>query len=179
MPFNIFLINIIKRLRAISGRGVLVAMWVAALTAAVQAIKVSYMWGYLSCRNSAEYLDCLHIYDRHGNYSEQLNFQRFEITILLSIFVIGLLLRKYTGFLLSLISLFWIGKIYLSWRLYTAAFLKAQEIPDYSLLEGLKRQQLDFLLRDATLWDITVLAICFMLLLWQAKLLLTVIRSTR
>lgn len=178
MRLKYYLGNLAKAVRAISGIDVQVAIWVAGLMASVNALRVSYMMGYLTCRNSDVFLNCINIYDRHGgSYAEHLNVQNLEITISLSIFTIGLLLRRHLGFLLSLAALFWIGKIYLWWRLSTLSFLRAAEIPDHSLLQGLKQQRLDFLLRDATWWDITVLTICLILLVWQARVLLSIVRS--
>ena len=154
------------------------ALVVIALTASISALRTAYNRGYLICANSPEYLDALGILSRHGDNRLLINDLHVQITVCLLICAFGLWLRRPIGLLVSLVAVTWISNIYFLWYRSTAAFMVEQEIPNFSLLQGPGKQHL-VPLRGATWWDIVVLVLVIVLLIWLVKTLVTVLVRSR
>lgn len=155
-----------------------VAVVIALLAAGASAVHASYEAGQLACSNSPEYLSCLGVLSRHGDYLAELNKMHLQISISLFLVAVGFWSRKVLGFLLSLLALIWIGKIYLFWHIDTLAFMHEHDIEEFALLQGPERQHL-VTLRYATWLDAIVLVVIIMLFVWQVKALFGAMRTPR
>jgi hypothetical protein len=147
------------------------ALCVAALTALLSALRVSFDLGYnYGVFKSLE-----------GNHSTCcvyfLGKFLIPITIGFAVVVIGLWLRRSTGFFLSMLALLWVGGFYVLWHLGTLSLLPRMEVRDFSQLPN-QGQHL-FVLIDATWWDLAVLAIMVVLFVWHLKTLLMVNRNVQ
>lgn len=86
---------------------------------------------------------------------------------------IGLLFRNVAGLVVSLLGLTGVGVIYVWWYLWTQGAIEnagLSRLPAGAQVGGLA---------GATGWNLVVLTIVFLLIVWQAVLLVNVLRSVR
>lgn len=98
---------------------------------------------------------------------------RLSITIGLFVCAAGLALRKFSGFIASMLGILWLFWIYAWWQRESVAFLRNLEVADYSKLSDLPHAAG---LRGATWWDLLVLVIVAILFIWQAIALIRVVK---
>ena len=99
------------------------------------------------------------------------------ITLCLCLGLIGLWLRRAIGFYLALFALFATGLFYLLWYRGTLAILRDAELTHFSLLPAQRQKLLP--LYNATWWDLTVLAVVLVVIVWLIKILVSHRRSLR
>lgn len=87
----------------------------------------------------------------------------------LVVLAIGLWLRRGAGLWLSLSALFWEIILYVQWYRATRWIIGVAEVPDFWHLPNQQQRLLP--LNDATWWDILVLAVVILLLVWHIKTL--------
>jgi hypothetical protein len=106
------------------------------------------------------------------DFYHRLNRLHLGITIGLIVTAVGVLMNKMRGFLLSSLGLIWVGVVYLFWYMQTQAYLRNSEVTEYTRLHDPYYRRLIF--NGAGWWDVTVLVLAFLLLVWIA---LTVFRT--
>lgn len=97
------------------------------------------------------------------------------ITIGLVISAVGIYVQRPIGFLLSLIGLLAIAFTYLAWYLGTLSIMRHAEVGSFSQLPSQRQHVLT--LADASWWDIWVLSLTILLILWQSKKLFRSLRT--
>lgn len=99
------------------------------------------------------------------------------ITLCLCVGLIGLWLRRAIGFYLALLALTATGIFYLLWYRGTLAILRDAELTHFSLLPDQPQKLLP--LYNATWWDLIVLAVVLIVIVWLIKILVSRRRSLR
>jgi hypothetical protein len=153
----------------IPSRSLKLAIGVAVLTAASNLIWFLYYWGGLlqAKRNSIA----------QGGDGWLIDWSvvgmHLRIEVVLIIAALGLLSRKVSGLIISLIALIWIGIEYLNWYIWTQRTIEAADIIEIPrVIPGAGN------LYGATGWNIAVLAIVSALFVWEAKTLIGILRSS-
>lgn len=97
------------------------------------------------------------------------------ITLGLALISLSLLMRRVLSLIVSTLGLLWVGLIYILWYRGTLSIIEAAEVQSFY---GLPNQTQYFLpLNGATWWDVAVLAIVIMLLIWHIKTLGPMVRQ--
>jgi hypothetical protein len=99
---------------------------------------------------------------------------RIAVSLGLLVCVAGMAVRGFYGFLASMFGIIWLGFIYGWWYYKSLSFLKNLQVPDFSALPDLSHAAG---LRGATWWDLLVLATAAILLVWQAVILIRVMKA--
>lgn len=86
----------------------------------------------------------------------------------------GLAFRNLFGVVASMLGIIWLGFFYGWWYYNSLAFLRNLEVPDFSSLPEISHAAG---LWGATWWDLLVLMIVAVLLLWQLAILIRVVRA--
>jgi hypothetical protein len=138
-----------------------VAVSIASLTAALSALRVAFNLGY----NYGVFhsVDGVHV-SCCVNFLESF---LIPITIALILSVVGLWSRKGTGFLMSLVALIVIPIIYVSWYFGTRSIMRRAEISTFEKMPDQSQHLLT--LAYATWWDVYVLLLVIVLIMWQLK----------
>jgi hypothetical protein len=138
-----------------------VAVSIASLTAALSALRVAFNLGY----NYGVFhsVDGVHV-SCCVNFLESF---LIPITIALILSVVGLWSRKGTGFLMSLVALIVIPIIYVSWYFGTRSIMRRSEISTFEKMPDQSQHLLT--LAYATWWDVYVLLLVIVLIMWQLK----------
>lgn len=150
-------------------RGYRLILIVLVLTAIVSALRISFNLGYnLGTFRHSELTHltcCVHLTDS------------FLIGSLVGLVVsaASLLTRKVIGLLFSMLGLLWVAVTYILWYRATLSILRTAEVDSFYRLVDQSQYLLP--LDQATWWDVAVLAIVILLLLWHlATLVFTVKR---
>lgn len=157
--------NLANKLLTIQTWDYRIAFCLAASTALVSALRISFNLGYnygVFKSLDGNHLTCC------VNFLESF---LIPIAIATSVVAIGLWTKTAAGFLLSLFTTFCVIGLYVLWYLRTLSLLPRMEVPDFARLPN-QGQHLVALL-DASWWDLAVLAIICSLLVWEIKTLLT------
>lgn len=88
----------------------------------------------------------------------------------------GLAFRSLFGVVASMLGIIWLGFIYGWWYYRSLAFLRNLEVPDFSSLPEISHAAG---LWGATWWDLLVFLVAAILLVWQATILVRVVKGTR
>ena len=155
-----------------------VAIISAILVATSSTLLAAYNIGYVKGQDGFEAMSkiaCSPGIYMNGDFLYKLNALHISITAGLIISAIGLWVRKAFSFLLSIIALVWICIIYIWWYLDTLHFIKNTEATEYTKLHDPFFHRMG-MLYGATPWDTLVLVVVVILFLWQARILIKILR---
>lgn len=161
--------NLAIGLRTYSSWDYKIALCLAALTASISVLRVffnlGYNYGVFKSLEGNHTTCCINLLESY----------LIPITAGFIVTAVGLWLRRATGFLISLLALFWVGVVYILWHLSTLSAMREYEAQKFSQMLGQEQHLLALL--DATWWDLVVLAITLVLFTWQIKTLFMVNRK--
>jgi hypothetical protein len=119
-------------------------------------------------------LECLSSADRFCAVTFEGSFF-MDATLGLCLATLGLWFRRTASFLLSSIALIWVVIVYILWYRGTLSVMGVAEVQKFSQLPN--QPQYLFPLIEATWWDIVVLCVTLLVLLWQAVILVRIPKS--
>lgn len=140
------------------------------MVAVGSAIFTAYEFGYISAKE-----DSISLYNlpkaSDSDFPGRLNILHASIAVAFTIAAIGLWLRRATSLIILALAAAWVGAVYLWWCFDSLAYLRGLEIPAYT-------SEIDHIgvLRSAVWWDIVVLLIVIMLLIWMVRMIVISIR---
>lgn len=148
-----------------------VALTAIVVTAVVSALHLAFNIGYHYELTSCVYPSPPYPpHFRQSYWALSLEGNYFLVAILALVFSgIGLWTRKVFGFLLSLIALVCLAGIYFLWYRGTLWIMEMGGVKEFSQMPD--QQQYLLPLYNATWWDIVVLAVAMIVLVWQVVLL--------
>ena len=142
---------------------------IVGLTAAISALRIAFNLGYnyglFKAVDGVHTTCCV-------NFLESF---LLPITTGLVLSTAGIYVQRPIGFLLSLIALLAIPFTYVAWYLGTLSIMRHAEVGSFSQLPS--QQQHVLTLADASWWDIWVLSIAILLILWQSEKLFRSLRT--
>ena len=148
-----------------------VAAVIATLTAAISALRIAFNLGH-------NYWVFRTVDGTHASCC--INFLEsflIPITIALILSVVGLWSRKVSGFFLSLVSFLIIAGIYVSWYFETLSVMRRAEIGVFEHMPDQSQHLLT--LAYASFWDVYVLLLVIVLIMWQLQHLLALRNTVR
>lgn len=141
---------------------------VTGLTAAISALRLAFNLGYnyglFKAVDGVHTTCCV-------NFLESF---LLPITIGLVLSTAGIYVQRPIGFLLSLLALLAIPFTYIAWYLKTLSIMRRAEFESFSQLPSQRQHVLS--LAYASWWDIWVLSVAILLILWQLKKLFRSLR---
>ena len=144
---------------------------VCIVIAALNALAFAYRIGYLVADNACSYSGPL---VRDNSY----DFMRLKIEVALVVIAIALRFRTILGFYISLLATVLIEIQFALWYLDTQRWLRDVKVTDFSKLEpGLVPHFAG--IYQATPWDFVLFVFTSALLVWQVRVLIALITSTR
>jgi hypothetical protein len=137
------------------------AVSLASITAGLSALRVAFNLGYnyglFRAVDGVHTTCCVNFLESY----------LIPITIAFSLSVVGMWSNKRNGFLLSLVALLVIPIIYMSWYVGTLSIMRRAEIPTFNQMPDQSQHLLT--LAHATWWDIYVLFLAIVLIMWHLK----------
>lgn len=161
------ILNLIGKIRA-SLWGFRVALGAVVLTASVSALRLTFHLGYHYHLFRCTRLVRLTCYlSMEGSYI-------LVATFALILSAVGLWSRRVLGFLLSLLALALLGEVYRQWYLGTLSLMEMYGLRNFS--QNPDQQQYLLPLEGAAWWDIVVLGVALIVLVWQVVMLKRVLK---
>jgi hypothetical protein len=162
-----------QRIPAGFSRGTELAIFVALLTAALNALWVGYQAG----ANAVEWDIFAQKYG-HRHYDPSVFLLNVRLGAALLIAAAGLLYRRVIGLLISMLALTWVLKEYAWWYLDSLRRLKEMGVSDFAQLQVPDLTYLGKLF-GATWWNVIVLVISVALYIWVIKTLIRLFTTLR
>lgn len=156
-------------------RDLTAALVLVAIIALSSVLLTAYNAGYIYGTEAHEALYSK-VAASHVNFPHILNVMRINISIALVVGALGLWSHTAIGFLLSVLSLLWVGVVYTWWYFDSLAFLRNAEVSDYTELPDVRHTAM---LRGANWLDIVILVAAITLLTWQIKTLINILKLSR
>lgn len=168
-------------LRCLSSWDLKLSLGVISLVTAAIAFQVVYSVGYVNGREAlAVALSAIGPPGVYTNFDflHWLNILHVGIALGYIMATLGLWSRRAFGFFFSILGLLSVCIVYVWWYQGTQHFLKNSEVTEYTKLHDPFFTEMG-MLRGASWWDLLVLLVAMMLLLWQLKTLLGITRSVK
>lgn len=166
--------RVTEGLRSVHQLGCRMAATIVLLTFSVSALRVAFNIGHSIAVSSPDYQRCIRVSWAEWSLSF-VDMHLLGITIGLLISCAGLWSRTGAGFLASFFGLVWSCVSYLAWHAGTLSIMRANNISDFSQLQ-LESQHL-LALTGATLWDVGVAIVILLMLIWQVKTFIVILRT--
>ena len=148
-----------------------VAVSLVSMTATLSALRVAFNLGYnygvFRTVDGVHATCCVHFLESF----------LVPITIALILSVISLWSRKGIGFLISIVALVVILITYLGWYFGTRSIMRRAEIPTFDQMPD--QSQYLLTLAYATWWDLYVLLVVLLLIMWQLKAVVPFLKALR
>jgi hypothetical protein len=166
--------KITEKIRAASSKEHVIALIVAAVTAAGSVLFVTYSIGYVKGHDDLEAIyikSCpSYVWASHMNFPHVKNFWHLNIAAALVLSAVCLWWRSFISYVISALTAVWVSLIFVWWYFHSVAFLRSFEISDYSQLNVPDFQHVG-MFRGAIWWDMVTLVIAGTLFLWVMKVL--------
>jgi hypothetical protein len=146
-----------------------VAVLIAALNALWVAYRVGYSYGEVGCGYPCT--------SEHQDYS--LLLMQCRIAVALTLIATGLCFRRVIGFIGAVLATAYVGKEYLWWYFDSWQRLKEIGVRDFSQLPAPHEIQHAGNLYGATWWNVLVLVVTAALFVWEMKTLTRLLISYR
>jgi hypothetical protein len=141
---------------------------VAAVNALVSAFRIGYLYGNEACKCAVP---------MHRDYSYDL--MRLKIELALLVIAIALRSKKVLGVCISVVATLFIGLQYWLWFLDTQRWLREVNVSDFSQLPVPSEWPNFAGLLLATPWDFVILVFTAALFIWQVRVIVALINSSR
>lgn len=162
-------------LRALPRHNVYFALGIALFILALNALGMTYNTGYSKGWNA-----CTSI--TNGGFlsggPDPIQLRNIKIEIAIFVSIVGIWSRRFIGYLISMLSLTWVGWQYLDWWLYSLRWLEQAGLKDFSELRDPNFTYAGKFI-GASWWNPIVLIMSLTLLTWQLKTLATILYSLR